>query len=638
MNNKALPIRLLALVLGLLSLLCLVNAAPAAEREDDSPPPARVARLGYIAGNVSFAPGDQDKWSAALLNRPLTAGDRLWVAPGGRAELHVGSTALRLAGGTALQILYLGDEDLKLKLSSGSLALRVRDYPDNEYIEVDTPNFGFTVKASGDYRFDVDNERNSTSLSLRRGRGAAYTEDTSRPSVQLAAGQRVRFEGQDLLMRESGGLGPRDDFDNWVAQRDARDDASPSARYVSRDMPGYQELDEYGDWSQFDGYGAVWLPRAVPVGWAPYHAGHWAWIEPWGWTWIDDAAWGFAPFHYGRWARFGERWGWVPGPVVRRPVYAPALVAFVGARNGSWSVSLSSGQPGIAWFALGPNEAYRPAYTRDTRYVERINPFIRLDRNPGSYINQRIPHAIAVMPERDFLRGVPARPGVQPALRERDFNQLPVQERLPLRPSRDSLRGNAPQARELPPAQLFRLPVMNERSPAADQRQPAREQVQPRRAEPGFVAPRSNERAPRDEESPRTPERRAEPQRERAPAAAPISAPPPRVAPAPSAAPAPGFTPAIPQSERRVEIRQPEERRSVPRMESIREDRSNERLIERAPEQGVRRMQTQPDTPRTPAPAPGATPAPVAAPPAAPGAEQRGNARKPDERAPRPFN
>ena len=109
-----------------------------------------------------------------------------------------------------------------------------------------------------------------------------------------------------------------------------------SVRYVPRAMIGVEDLDDNGTWSIVAAYGTVWVPR-VPAGWAPYRFGHWAWIEPWGWTWIDDAPWGFAPFHYGRWAFVGDRWVWIPGAIVARPVYAPALVVFVGG-NG-WSVS-----------------------------------------------------------------------------------------------------------------------------------------------------------------------------------------------------------------------------------------------------------------------------------------------------------
>ncbi len=129
------------------------------------------------------------------------------------------------------------------------------------------------------------------------------------------------------------------------ATRDRSEDASVSARYVSREIPGYEDLDANGTWRSDPNYGEVWVPTvAVTAQWAPYHQGHWTWIAPWGWTWIDDAPWGFAPFHYGRWAYLGNAWAWVPGPVVvAQPVYAPALVAFVGGGGGGshWGVDLA---------------------------------------------------------------------------------------------------------------------------------------------------------------------------------------------------------------------------------------------------------------------------------------------------------
>ena len=111
-------------------------------------------------------------------------------------------------------------------------------------------------------------------------------------------------------------------------------------------MVGYEDLGQNGVWSEAPEYGPVWRPRSVEIGWAPYRYGRWAWVEPWGWTWIDDAPWGFAPFHYGRWAMAGGVWVWVPGRMVVgvRPVYAPALVAFVGTSR--FGVA--------AWFPLGP--------------------------------------------------------------------------------------------------------------------------------------------------------------------------------------------------------------------------------------------------------------------------------------------
>src|SRR5690606_5989093 len=126
-------------------------------------------------------------------------------------------------------------------------------------------------------------------------------------------------------------IAPRDEFESWANERDQRAERAQSARYVSNDVIGYEDLDDNGEWVSEPGYGHVWRPLHVASDWAPYRYGQWSWISPWGWTWIDDARWGFAPFHYGRWAQLRQRWYWVPGPRHLRPVYAPALVGWTGA-------------------------------------------------------------------------------------------------------------------------------------------------------------------------------------------------------------------------------------------------------------------------------------------------------------------
>ena len=93
-------------------------------------------------------------------------------------------------------------------------------------------------------------------------------------------------------------------------------------------MTGWEALDANGSWETVADLGAVWCPTSLPEDWAPYRYGHWRWVMPWGWNWVDDMPWGFAPSHYGRWARLNERWGWVPGDRVAQPAYAPALVDF----------------------------------------------------------------------------------------------------------------------------------------------------------------------------------------------------------------------------------------------------------------------------------------------------------------------
>src|SRR5205085_11868393 len=140
--------------------------------------------------------------------------------------------------------------------------------------------------------------------------------------------------------------------DRWSAERDRQEDRVASTRYVSPQMTGYEDLDRYGSWRTLPEYGAVWTPTRIAADWAPYRHGHWVWVSPWGWTWVDDAPWGFAPFHYGRWVWADSYWAWAPGRIAPRPVYAPALVAFVGGSHASLSISIGRG-PAVGWFPLG---------------------------------------------------------------------------------------------------------------------------------------------------------------------------------------------------------------------------------------------------------------------------------------------
>ncbi|AMR82405.1 branched-chain amino acid ABC transporter substrate-binding protein [Cupriavidus nantongensis] len=455
--------------------------ADAAQQQAD--PSSRIATLTAVDGNLSFAPAGSDAWAAAGLNRPVTTGDRLWLEPGGRAELHAGTVALRLGGATAASILNLDDSTTQVKLTQGTLQVRVRALPAGQTVEIDTPNLAFVPREPGDYRLDVAPDGSTTTVTMRHGSAVVYGDSRT---IELQRGDRMRFAGTDLA--DAGGGPVADDaFDRWTAARDAREDASQSARYVPREMPGYAALDGYGDWQEDPGYGAIWFPRVVSAGWVPYSAGHWAWIAPWGWTWIDDAPWGFAPSHYGRWAYVGSRWGWVPGPRVR-PCYAPALVAFVGAAGPGWSVRVGSG-PGVAWYPLGPRDAYRPVYRASPTYVARINRvtvnnFVMGDRRPPPYANRNVPGAITGMPARSFVEGRPAR-----GLHRPEWRNLPTGEAHgapPVAPVKGSLVGAAP-LRPLPPQARhgFERQAIAARAPG----RPATEELARRLAREGGVVP-----------------------------------------------------------------------------------------------------------------------------------------------------
>ena len=176
-------------------------------------------------------------------------------------------------------------------------------------------------------------------------RSLAVTD--SADAVTIGAGRQTRFHGS-IASAEPERLDAPDGLDQWASDRDRREDRSVTPRYVSREVIGYEDLDDYGTWEVVSDYGPVWRPN-VAIGWSPYRHGHWVWITPWGWTWIDDAPWGFAPFHYGRWVHLHGNWCWTPGPRVAMPYYAPALVGWVGG----FSVGVSLGAPPVAWFPLG---------------------------------------------------------------------------------------------------------------------------------------------------------------------------------------------------------------------------------------------------------------------------------------------
>jgi len=267
-------------------------------------------------------------------------------------------------------VLNLDDRMVQLSLTAGVLNVHVRQLGDGESFEVDTPNSAVTLLRPGDYRFQVDENAGLTTVSVHggdaeiNGGGRAFAVHSR--EVASLTGQDDSFS--NVISAERG----FDGFDRWCQDRDRREEQSVSARYVGREMTGYEDLDANGAWSEVPEYGWVWRPRTVAVGWQPYRYGHWAWVEPWGWTWVDDAAWGFAPFHYGRWANYRGGWVWVPGTMVARPVYAPALVAFVGGNGFSAAIAFGGGG-GVAWFPLGPREVYRPAYHVSEVYVRQVN-------------------------------------------------------------------------------------------------------------------------------------------------------------------------------------------------------------------------------------------------------------------------
>lgn len=365
MNRKAAWKRLLVLGFGTMAIVPLAPAQPAQLPQFDRSPsaqaaaaiawPTRVGRLAETQGVVWFYDRDEGAWTQAVPNRPLTSGDRISTERGARATLRIGSTTLRLNGQSDLGLRRIDDQAIALDLEAGSLSLRIASREVLSELEVITPEGRFVPRSIGHFR--IDRRGNDSEGSAWRGQ---LRFDASDSQLEVAAGQHAQLWVQGNPPATHYRLLPldRDDFANWVTRADVDASRSETARWVSPEMTGAEDLDRYGRWTQSPDYGSVWVPSDVPSGWVPYQDGRWVWVSPWGWTWMDSAPWGFAPFHYGRWVQWGGRWAWSPGAREIRPVYAPAVVHWTPAPQHEWRNNRPP--PPSAWVPVQPREVYRP--------------------------------------------------------------------------------------------------------------------------------------------------------------------------------------------------------------------------------------------------------------------------------------
>jgi hypothetical protein len=352
-------------------------------------PPGRVGRVSLVSGNVSVHTSEE--WLDAVLNFPVAAGGSVRTGSQAHAEIEIGAETIELAPESEIEITKLDDRAIRVAVARGRIGFALRRLGDGESVEIEVSGEGVRLLQPGRYDIDAGTRRIAASAGGALSGGSGAADATIQPAAQ-------------------------DDFLEWCRSRDYDETRLAAPYYVSPYMTGFAELDAAGSWVSTAEYGAVWVPAGLPADWAPYSNGHWRWIAPWGWNWVDDQPWGFAPFHYGRWAFVDEHWAWVPGSFVSHPVYLPAVVAFLGTAGVGLSVADSNG-PAIAWFPLAPGEVYWPSYTRDLDYVRNLNlanvadvGVIELDANGDPplevfdehFANRRF---ASVVPRRVFVNG-----------------------------------------------------------------------------------------------------------------------------------------------------------------------------------------------------------------------------------------
>jgi hypothetical protein len=332
-----------------------------------APAPAEtrgVARISLIHGDVSTQRGDSKDWSAAALNAPVFAGDRVSTGDKARTELQLDyANMLRLAEHTQANITQLTRSQIQIQLGHGMANYSVYKNSDAD-TEIDTPNVAIrTERRESSFRILVTAD-DHTEVLVRSGE---VEVTTPQGGTRVGQGQFITIQGVgDQAQYKIGEAPARDDWDQWNTDRDNMIRSSVSRRETNDYYVGTEDLDAHGTWTEVPDYGPVWRPTE-PAGWAPYRAGRWVYEPYWGWTWVSYDSWGWAPYHYGRWMYADGGWGWWPGPAYGypfyRPIWAPAYVSFLGF-GGGFGFGLGFGWGSVGWLPLGPGDFFHPWWGR----------------------------------------------------------------------------------------------------------------------------------------------------------------------------------------------------------------------------------------------------------------------------------
>ena len=437
---------------------------------DIADPPRRPARLGYAAGSVSLTPAGLQESRQAEVNRPFTTGDRFWSEADGRGELQTDNAAIRFSGRTSFEIQELSDEKTLISLESGTLSVRLHALSSKEVFEIETPQFTLRLNKLGAYWVEAGEKGETVIAAVRRGDADVFKRDGATMEVPQGKQARAATGGGPAIEPAN----PIGQFEAWCVERDRREDLSATAHYVSRDIPGYADLDEHGAWRPVNPYGMVWFPNNVDASWAPNRSGHFVSAGLWGMNWVDSASWGFGPFHYGRWAKINGAWGWVPGPAGKsskagepekfavRPYYAPALVAWT-----RYAAGVVRPDAVIGWFPLGPGEAWIPQFPASADYLARANVSNTAVADAATLVNLDVTHvtymyqqAMTAMGQDDLAAG---------RLVNRLFVQVPpaayaqgvVTAQPGVEPTREARLGPGPPLPGAPPEIANRPVVMH---------------------------------------------------------------------------------------------------------------------------------------------------------------------------------
>ncbi len=323
------------------------------------------------------------------------------VPAGGRAEVQLDAAHfLRIGGDTEVRLADIENGHYQIQVAHGLVTWRILSDSQSQ-AEIDTPLVGVHPGRQSVVRVEV-NPDGTSHITVRKGEAEVSTQKGSEKVAENNT-MDVRGAATDPEFQVVAAAA-RDEWDGWNDQRDSYLQHSQSRRYVTQDVHGVEDLDQYGHWVYDQAYGWVWAPT-VAANWAPYQNGQWVWEDYYGWTWVDYAPWGWAPFHYGYWYnRVGLGWAWYPGPRIGHVWYRPAMVGFFGW-GGGVGVGVGFGFGNIGWVALAPYEVFRPWYGPGFGGGVFVGAGLRGGGVIGAYRNASVLHGVNAVTAADFQRG-----------------------------------------------------------------------------------------------------------------------------------------------------------------------------------------------------------------------------------------
>jgi hypothetical protein len=287
-----------------------------------------VVRLSYVSGSVAVKQPGATEWAEGMVNTPVQEGFEVSTSADSFAEVEFenGSTArLGQLSHLAFDQLAQDAEGDKLNRMSFKQGYATFHFLPEKLDAYSVKIADATLTPSGKSLFRTDLDKGHVRVEVFNG------------SVEIAAPSGSTKLGKDKVLEYNTGATEvafnsqhgvtKDAWDKWTEARDSQAHLALNDQAVTAHGPlyGWSDLDTYGEWAMFPGFGYGWSPF-VAMGWSPYSMGMWNMYPGMGYTWISSEPWGWLPYHYGLWnfsSDFG--WFWMPGNF---EMWSPALVSF----------------------------------------------------------------------------------------------------------------------------------------------------------------------------------------------------------------------------------------------------------------------------------------------------------------------